>query len=307
MKLTTRLAVAAAATAFLLLSGHAQAAPPRKDRVIPPARVSALMKAAKFKVLAMYRKGANWVVRAKGASGNEVLTVLDGRNGKIIGLDVVKWAPGARRVARGSRGNTFTGDVYEFGYSVPVAALATWVVYEEASWSVTTTEWLEVTVETVTWSEVTYESSVTEVSYEEYSVEYSETYDVSLTETVSSYESYEETIEESYESTQESWEESSESSEESSSSDDDDSDGDDDDSEDDGDDGDDDDSDDDDSDDGDDEDDDSDDDSDDGDDEDDSGDDSDDDDGGYDDSDDGDDGDDDGGDEDDGGDDGGDE
>ena len=173
MKLTTRLAAAAAATAFLLLAGHAQAAPPRKDRVIPPARVTVLMKAAKFKVLAMYRKGANWVVRAKGASGNEVLTVLDGRTGKIIGLDVIKWAPGARRVTRGSRGNAFTGDVYEFGYSVPVAALATWVVYEEASWSVTTTEWLEVTVETISWSEVTYESSVTEISYEAYSVEYS--------------------------------------------------------------------------------------------------------------------------------------
>ncbi|MGZ8362514.1 MAG: hypothetical protein ACXW3D_01530 [Caulobacteraceae bacterium] len=181
-----------------------------KAKIIPPSKVATLMKQAKFQVSGIYRKGPSYVVRAKGLTGNDVIVVVDGKSGKIIGLDVVKWAPGAKRVKRGSRGAKFTGDVYEFGVSISLPVLLTWEVYSPATWTSTSSAWIEVDSVSVSWSSVTYEESVTEVSYETYSEEYSEEYSVSLEEEVSSYESYEETIEESSESV-----ETSETSEES--------------------------------------------------------------------------------------------
>ena len=205
--------LACAGAALLAVSATAAAAAPSaKLKVLSPGQVGALMAKAKFKVSGVYRKGPSYVVRATGPTGNDVILAVDGKSGKIIGLDVVKWAPNAKRVKRGSRGNAFTGDVYEFGVSISLPALATWLVYEPAVWTSTNDTWIEVETTTVSWTEVTYEESVTEVSYETYTEEYSEEFDVSLEEEVSSYEeaeasieevSYTETSEETVETTEE--------------------------------------------------------------------------------------------------------
>lgn len=194
MKSTTRLACAAAAMLAFAATGAA-AAP--KAKVISPRQVAGLMTKAKFKVAGVYRKGVDYVVRATGPTGNDVIVAVDGKSGKIIGLDVVKWAPSAKRVKRGSRGNAFTGDVYEFGVSISLPTLNTWVVYDDRAWT-TGSDWIEVEPVTVSWTEVTYETTVTEVSYETYTEEYTEEYGESLQEEVSSYETAEETITEEY-------------------------------------------------------------------------------------------------------------
>ena len=191
--------LACAAAALLALTAtSAAAAPGAKAKVLSPGQVGALMKKAKFKVAGVYRKGPSYVVRATGPTGNDVVLAVDGKSGKIIGLDVVKWAPKAKRVRRGSRGNAFTGDVYEFGVSISLPSLSTWVVYGPAVWTTTTNDtWIEVETTTVTWTEVTYEETITEVSYETYEAEYSEEYDIRLEEdVVDSYEAAEESIEE---------------------------------------------------------------------------------------------------------------
>jgi len=195
MKTIKQLAVAGACAVLLGAVAGCGAAPSKpaaaeapKAKVAAPGQVAAMMKQAKFEVAGVYRNGSSYVVEAKGPSGNQVLAAVDGRTGKIIGLDVVKWAPGAKRVKRGSRGDAFTGDVYEFGVAVPVTALATWVSYEPAVWTSTASEWIEVETTAATWSEVTYEESVTEVAYESYVEEYSEAYDISLEEEVTAYE-----------------------------------------------------------------------------------------------------------------------
>ncbi len=205
MKSIERLACAGACVVLLAALGACGAAPSKsttapaaaavKAKVASPGAVAAMMKQARFEVSGVYRNGASYVVKAKGPSGNEVLAAVDGKTGKIIGMDVVKWAPGAKRVKRGSRGNAFTGDVYEFGVAVPVAALATWVTYQPEQWVATTDEWIEVEGVTATWEEVTYEESVTEVAYETYVEEYSEDYGISLEEEVTAYETAEADIE----------------------------------------------------------------------------------------------------------------
>jgi hypothetical protein len=199
-------ATAAGAMGALVLSlgvlpaQAAQAAQAAKSgRVISPAKVNALMTSAKLKVQSMQRRGDTYVVNAKGLSGNEVVVVVDGRKGDIIGLDVVKWAPGAKRIKRGSRGKAFTGDVYEFGVTLTVAALVGWTLYDSRSWASTGVDWIEVTYEPVTFTEVTYETTVIEESYEVYTEEYSESYGVELEETITSYEETETSIEESIE------------------------------------------------------------------------------------------------------------
>jgi hypothetical protein len=203
MRSIGRLACAAACVALLAISVGCGAAPAKKEappaaakaKVASPGQVASMMKQARFEVAGVYRNGAAYVVKAKGPSGNEVLAAVDGRTGKIIGMDVVKWAPGAKRVKRGSRGGAFTGDVYEFGVVVPVAALATWVTYEPVQWATSTDAWIEVETTTTTWSEVTYEEGVTEVAYESYVEEYTEDYGVELDEAVSAYEVAEADIE----------------------------------------------------------------------------------------------------------------
>lgn len=192
MKMVGWLAAASVGMLACLSVGCSQPAQ-AKAKVMAPAKVARLMKQSKLEVAGVYRKGANYVVKAKGPSGNEVLVAVDGASGKILGLDVVKWAPGAKRVKRGSRGAAYSGDVYEFGQVAPVAALSTWVVYEPAQWVSTGPEWIEVETTPVSWTEVTYEENVTEVTYEEYAVEYAETYEVSLEEEAHAYEVAEET------------------------------------------------------------------------------------------------------------------
>jgi len=188
------------AVALSLGGFPAQAAKTAKSgRVISPAKVNALMTSAKLKVQTMQRRGDTYVVKAKGLSGNEVVVVVDGRKGDIIGLDVVKWAPGAKRIKRGSRGKAFTGDVYEFGVTLSVAALVGWTLYDNRSWASTGVDWIEVTYETVTFTEVTYETTIIEESYEVYTEEYSESYGVDLEETITTYEETESSIEESIE------------------------------------------------------------------------------------------------------------
>jgi|GEM_PF-3267550 len=200
---STWAATAAGAMGALVLSlgglpvQAAQAA--KSGRVISPAKVSALMTSAKLKVQSIQRRGDTYVVKAKGLSGNEVVVVVDGRKGDIIGLDVVKWAPGAKRIKRGSRGKAFTGDVYEFGVTLSVAALVGWTLYDSRSWASTGVDWIEVTYEPVTFTEVTYETTVIEESYEVYTEEYSESYGVDLEETITTYEETETSIEESIE------------------------------------------------------------------------------------------------------------
>lgn len=195
---TTATAAAAGVISLSVVGLPAQAAKASKsERVISPARVNALMSSAKLKVQTMQRRGDTYVVKAKGLSGNEVVVVVDGRKGDIIGLDVVKWAPGAKRIKRGSRGKAFTGDVYEFGVTLTLAALVGWTPYDSRAWSSTSVEWIEVTYETVTFTEVTYETTIIEESYETYSEEYSESYGVDLEETVTTYEETETSFEES--------------------------------------------------------------------------------------------------------------
>jgi len=191
---------AAGVMALSSVSLPAQAAKASKpERVISPAKVNALMTSAKLKVQTMQRRGDTYVVKAKGLSGNEVVVVVDGRKAEIIGLDVVKWAPGAKRIKRGSRGKAFTGDVYEFGVTLTLAALVGWTPYDSRAWTSTSVEWIEVTYEPVTFTEVTYETTIIEETYESYSEEYSESYGVELEETVTSYEETETSVEESFE------------------------------------------------------------------------------------------------------------
>lgn len=155
-----------------------------EGRTMAPGAVTRSLQGRGFTPTNVRRRGDTYVVDATSRNGNQVRMVVDGRRGQIRGMDVRRWAPGQRRIARGSRGNGFVNDAYEFGVTLDDAYLADWVVYDEASWD-STDAWIE--YEDVTdweWSEVTYEESIEEWSYEEYEAEYGaiETYEESFYE-----------------------------------------------------------------------------------------------------------------------------
>lgn len=184
-KATVALAAVAALALAAAVSASASAA---GIQGWSPHKVAGMLQAKQFKVGAVKRKGSTYVVLATGKKGNQVRFVVDGRNGKVLGMDVVKWAPGAKRVKRGSHGADIFDEFYEFGVTIPAATYVTWVDYEPAQWTVETTDYIEVTYEEVSYETVTYEESVEEVTEE-----YAETGTVETTETTETTETVETT------------------------------------------------------------------------------------------------------------------
>jgi hypothetical protein len=153
--------LAIAAVTCLVAATSAYAA----NRIWSPHKVTQQFVAKQFKIEDVRRKGSTYVVLATGPKGNKVRLVVDGKTGKVRGMDVVKWASGARRVRRGSHGTAFFSEFYEFGVTIPEAQYVTWVDYDAPAW-ISSVEYVEVTTdeytEEVTFEEVTYEETVTE-------------------------------------------------------------------------------------------------------------------------------------------------
>ena len=206
MKLTLKVGAAMAAALAMSFSLAACGEPPAAEsaaaagqvamapdgQTMSPGAVTRSLQGRGFTPTNVRRRGGTYVVDARGPSGNDVRMVVDGRAGQIRGMDVRRWAPGQRRISRGSRGNRFVNDTYEFGVTLEDALLADWVLYEEADW-VSDEAWIEYEeVEEWEWSEITYEESIEEYSYEEWEAEYGEieTYEESFYEEASWEESY---------------------------------------------------------------------------------------------------------------------
>jgi hypothetical protein len=169
MKSRLMLSAAIAVTMAAGLYGCGQAA---SAKAFGPNKIAALITGHKFKIDDMKRKGATYVVVADGPKGNKVQFVVDAKDGKVKGMDVIKWAPGAKRVTRNSHGDDFFDEFYEFGVTVPAAVYATWTDYSETQWEDTSesSEEIELTSE-----ESSEEVSTEEVSYEENIQEENET------------------------------------------------------------------------------------------------------------------------------------
>jgi hypothetical protein len=133
-----------------------------------PHKVAELLASHDFKIRDIKRKGATYVVMADGKRGNKVLFVVDGLNGQIKGMDVVKWAPGAKRVKRGSHGVGFFDEFYEFGVVIPATIYMTWVDYNTTQWTSATTDYVEVSSveisESISYESVSYEENVQEIT-----------------------------------------------------------------------------------------------------------------------------------------------
>lgn len=148
---------------------------PPPGKAMSPGAVNRVMTQRGFRPTSVKRRGTTYVVDAVGRTGNQVRMVVDGRAGQIKGLDVVRWAPGARRIAKGSRGTTFVNDAYEFGYTLPDSYLVEWIVYTPAQWEIYV-PWIDYGEDYVIedWSEVYYEEDIEEVSYDYWVEEYGE-------------------------------------------------------------------------------------------------------------------------------------
>lgn len=145
---------------------------PPPGKAMSPGAVNKVLSDRGFKTDAVRRKGSTYVVDATGKTGNKVRMVIDGKAGQIKGLDVIRWAPGAKRIKKGSRGVAFVNDTYEFGYTLPDTYFVDWIIYQPVQW-ITYVPWIDYGDDYVItdWSEVTYESYVEEVTYEQW-VEY---------------------------------------------------------------------------------------------------------------------------------------
>lgn len=185
MKLTLKVGAAMAAALALSVSlaacgdsssngsaAAAQVAMAPEGRTMSPGAVTRSLQGRGFTPTNVRRRGGTYVVDARGSSGNDVRLVVDGRAGQIRGMDVLRWAPGQKRIARGSRGNRFVNDTYEFGVTLEDALLLSWILYGADEWN-SDVAWIE--YEEVTdweWSEIYYEDTVEEVSYELWEEEY---------------------------------------------------------------------------------------------------------------------------------------
>ena len=145
---------------------------PPPGQALSPGGVNRVVTERGFRPESVKRRGSTYVVDAVGKTGNKVRLVIDGKAGQIKGLDVIRWAPGAKRIAKGSRGATFVNDTYEFGYTLPDSYFVNWIVYQPAQWLIWT-PWIDYGDDYVItdWSDVYYEDFIEEVTYEEW-VEY---------------------------------------------------------------------------------------------------------------------------------------
>ncbi len=145
---------------------------PPPGKALSPGGVNKVLTDRGFTPQNVRRRGSTYVVDAVGKTGNQVRLVIDGKAGQIKGLDVIRWAPGAKRIAKGSRGATFVNDTYEFGYTLPDSYFVDWIIYQPAQWQVWE-PWIDYGDEYVIddWNEVYYEDYVDEISYAEW-VEY---------------------------------------------------------------------------------------------------------------------------------------
>lgn len=108
-----------------------------------------------LKVLDSRRKAQVYFLHVADAAGNEAILAVDGFSAEIIGLTVLKLAPGVTATPAGSKGKRFVDLTYVYGYVIE------WSVYE--SYTEITTEELTITEE---YTEVSYEETE-EVTYEE--------------------------------------------------------------------------------------------------------------------------------------------
>ncbi|WP_298162439.1 hypothetical protein [Brevundimonas sp.] len=148
---------------------------PPPGKALSPGGVNKVLTDRGFTPEKVRRRGSTYVVDAVGKTGNKVRLVIDGKAGQIKGLDVIRWAPGAKRIAKGSRGATFVNDTYEFGYTLPDSYFADWINYQPAQWQVWE-PWIDYGDEYVIddWNEVYYEDFVDEISYAEWVDAYGE-------------------------------------------------------------------------------------------------------------------------------------
>lgn len=108
-----------------------------------------------LKVLDSRRKAQVYFLHVADDAGNEAILAVDGYSAEIVGLTIVKLAPGVTATAAGTKGKHFVDLTYVYGYAIEMS------VYE--SYTEITTEELSVTEE---YSEVSYEETE-EVTYEE--------------------------------------------------------------------------------------------------------------------------------------------
>ena len=132
MRLDPGLAFAAAlmlgAPALAALPASAEAA----EHLRSPYQVASDLGARGYRVADLRRMGAAYAVAATGPSGNRVLLTVDGRSGEIVGLQVLKWAPGVKpRPAHGAR---YVDDTYVFGRLAPPKKTAGWTRYRPEEW-----------------------------------------------------------------------------------------------------------------------------------------------------------------------------
>ena len=148
----------------------ARHAPP-EGRAMSPGAVSRVITERGFRPSSVRRRGSTYVVDAVGKSGNQVRLIVDGKAGQIKGMDVIRWAPGAKRIAKGSRGDGFVNDAYEFGVTVPDSYLANWVVYQPDQW-VWVSPWIDYGDDyEIDYSDISYDD-VPELTYAEWEAAY---------------------------------------------------------------------------------------------------------------------------------------
>ena len=130
----TPMAQAAAAPASLRLP------PPKapKDQILSPGAIDQGLKKLGYRIERMKRKGTTYAVTAIGRSGNRVQLTVDGRSGAIIGLAVLKAAPGqAAKVAaavKSRKGTRYVDDSSPFGIIIPDIFTTRWTVVPSTQW-----------------------------------------------------------------------------------------------------------------------------------------------------------------------------
>lgn len=129
--------------------------PPKSHKMRSPHFIVTALEKKGLKVLDSRRKAQVYFLHVADDAGSEAILAVDGFSAEIIGLTILKLAPGVTATPAGSKGKHFVDLTYVYGYVIEES------VY--LSYTEITTEELSVTEE---YSEVSYEETE-EVTYEE--------------------------------------------------------------------------------------------------------------------------------------------